>query len=94
MQYIWLIAQYCISLHLQTKSNTSKDMKKNNCLMIQTEFQRKKEKKYRRVYEEFVKLSSEAGASITEITRLLMKKYDIHSASTIWVIRKRYENNN
>lgn len=62
--------------------------------MIQTEFQRKKEKKYRRVYEEFVKLSSEAGASITEITRLLMKKYDIHSASTIWVIRKRYENNN
>nr|DAL65644.1 MAG TPA_asm: helix-turn-helix domain protein [Caudoviricetes sp.] len=63
-------------------------------MALRTEFQQKKERKYKKLYDEFILLSSEEGASITEITKLLMRKYNIHSPSTIWKIRKQFEENN
>lgn len=43
------------------------------------------------MYKEFNKLSEEPGSSRTEITRHLMKKYGLHSESSVWYIRKKVE---
>lgn len=61
-------------------------------MVLKTDFQLEKEARERRIYDEFVALSSEQGTAVTEVTKLLMKKYGIHSTSTIWAIRKRVEN--
>lgn len=43
------------------------------------------------LYKEFTKLSEEPDSSRTEITRHLMKKYGLHSESSVWYIRKKVE---
>lgn len=58
---------------------------------LQTDFRKEKEKMERTVYADFVRLASAPGAAKTDITRRLMKKYHIHSPTTIWSIRKRME---
>lgn len=60
-------------------------------MTFQTEFQQEKEARDRQIYEEYVTLTSEPGAAATKVQEFLMKKYGIHSASTLWVIRKRVE---
>jgi len=61
-------------------------------MTFKTVFQQEKEAKDKQIYDEFVSLSSEPGAAATEVTKFLMKKYGIHSPSTLWAIRKRVEN--
>lgn len=61
-------------------------------MTLKTEFQREKEKRDYAIYSEFVALSAQQGAAITEVTNFLMRKYGIHSASTLWAIRKRVSN--
>jgi len=61
-------------------------------MTFKTEFQQEKEAKDKQIYDEFVSLSSEPRAAATEGTKFLMKKYGIHSPSTLWAIRKRVEN--
>lgn len=43
------------------------------------------------IYQEYVALTSEPGAAATKVQEFLMKKYGIHSSSTLWAIRKRVE---
>lgn len=43
------------------------------------------------IYKEFVRLMAEPDASATEVTKYLMEKYNIHSPSTVWEIRRRVE---
>lgn len=43
------------------------------------------------IYQEYVTLTSEPGTAATKVQEFLMKKYGIHSTSTLWAIRKRVE---
>jgi len=60
-------------------------------MIFQTEFQREKEARDLQIYQEYVELVSEPGAAATKVQEFLMKKYGIHSTSTLWAIRKRVE---
>lgn len=60
-------------------------------MVLKTEFQLEREKRERLIYDEFVALASEQGTAVTKVTELLMKKYGIHSPSTLWAIRRRVE---
>lgn len=56
-----------------------------------SKFAREKWNRDLALYKEFNKLSEEPGSSRTEITRHLMKKYGLHSESSVWYIRKKVE---
>lgn len=43
------------------------------------------------IYEEFQRLTADPLASKVVVTRHLMKKYNLHSESTVWAIRKKVE---
>lgn len=58
---------------------------------FKTDFQREKEARDMQIYEEYIMLISEPGAAATKVQEFLMKKYNIHSPSTLWAIRKRVE---
>ena len=58
---------------------------------IKTDFQREKEARDKQIYDEYVALTSEPGTAATKVQEFLMKKYNIHSPSTLWAIRKRVE---
>lgn len=60
-------------------------------MIFQTEFQREKEARDLQIYQEYVALVSEPEAAATKVQEFLMKKYGIHSTSTLWAIRKRVE---
>lgn len=60
-------------------------------MIFQTEFQREKEARDLQIYQEYVELVAEPGAAATKVQEFLMKKYGIHSTSTLWAIRKRVE---
>lgn len=60
-------------------------------MMFQTEFQREKEARDMQIYQEYITLTAEPGAAATKVQEFLMKKYGIHSFSTLWAIRKRVE---
>lgn len=60
-------------------------------MVFKTEFQREKEARDMQIYQEYVTLTSEPGAAATKVQEFLMKKYGIHSPSTLWAIRKRVE---
>lgn len=59
--------------------------------MFQTEFQREKEARDMQIYQEYITLTAEPGVAATKVQEFLMKKYGIHSSSTLWAIRKRVE---
>ena len=50
-----------------------------------------REKKDLAVYHDYMNLMSVPGQSKTEVVKLLMNKYGIHSPGTIYVIRHRVE---
>lgn len=62
-----------------------------NTMTFQTEFQREKEQRDMKIYQEFITLTAEPGAAVSKVQEFLMKKYGIHSSSTLWAIRKRVE---
>lgn len=43
------------------------------------------------IYQEYITLTAEPGVAATKVQEFLMKKYGIHSSSTLWAIRKRVE---
>ena len=57
--------------------------------VLKTPFQVEKEARELGIFNEYNELMSVAGQSATAVTEHLMQKYGIHSASTIYEIRKR-----
>lgn len=59
--------------------------------IFKTECQIEREKRDLAIYNEYDELMAVKGQSRTLVTEHLMKKYGIHSAGTIYVIRRRVE---
>lgn len=59
--------------------------------VFKTPFRVEKEAKELAIYNDYKELMSVQGQSATAVTEHLMEKYGIHSASTIYEIRKRVE---
>lgn len=59
--------------------------------VFKTECQAEREKRDLAIYTEYQELVSVEGQSRTLVVEHLMKKYNIHSGGTIYVIRKRVE---
>lgn len=59
--------------------------------VFKTVYQLEKEAKDMAIYKEWNELMQVPGQSATGVTQHLMQKYNIHSASTIWVMRQRAE---
>lgn len=57
--------------------------------MFKTAFRLEKEAKELKIYNEYNAMMAVNGQSKTGVTDFLMRKYGIHSASTIYEIRKR-----
>ncbi len=63
----------------------------DNVKIFKTDCQREREKRDLAIYNEYTELMSVKGQSKTLVTEHLMKKYNIHSQGTIYVIRRRIE---
>lgn len=59
--------------------------------IFKTECQIEREKRDLAIYREYDELMAVKGQSRTLVTEHMMKKYGIHSAGTIYVIRRRVE---
>lgn len=59
--------------------------------VFKTDYQLEKEAKDMAIYKEWNELMQIQGQSATGVTQHLMQKYNIHSSSTIWVMRQRAE---
>lgn len=57
--------------------------------VLKTDFQREREKRDYAIYSDYESMMAVPGQSATEVGRALMRKYNIHSLGTIYVIRKR-----
>ena len=60
--------------------------------VLKTDLQKERRQRDYVIYSEYEKMMSVQGQSATEVCKYLMKKHSIHSISTIYVIRKRVEN--
>lgn len=60
-------------------------------LVFKTQLQQEREQRDLDIFNEYNSLMQIEGQSRTLVTEHLMKKYNIHSAGTIYVIRKRVE---
>ncbi len=58
---------------------------------LKTDFQIEREARDMAIYREYNELISVAGSSACKVNQHLMKKYGIHSVGTIYVIRRRVE---
>lgn len=58
---------------------------------FKTDYQREKEVRDKQIYEEYIMLTADPDTAVTKVQEYLMKKYNIHSPSTLWAIRKRVE---
>lgn len=67
------------------------ETQKSTIPVLKTPFQAEKEAKELAIYREYVNLMQVDGQSRTAVTDHLMRKHGIHSASTIYEIRKRVE---
>lgn len=59
--------------------------------VLKTQLQMEREKRDRAIYDDYNRMMSIEGQSATEVTKALMAKYKIHSAGTIYIIRKRVQ---
>lgn len=60
-------------------------------LQKQTALQKRREARDRAIYDEYNTLAANPHQSRLELNKYLMIKYDIHSAGTLYLIRKRVE---
>ena len=60
-------------------------------MLFKTDCKAKREARDLAIYNAYNELIAIEGQSKTLVTEHLMKKYDIHSAGTIYVIRQRVE---
>lgn len=63
----------------------------NEVISKMTDCQLARQERDLAIYNEYNELISIEGQSKTRVTEYLMKKYDIHSSGTIYVIRERVE---
>lgn len=70
-------------------SNNKKDAEMTMKNRFATEYSKEKWQHDLTIYKEFQELINTPGACVGEVSRYLMKKYNIHSESTIWLIRRR-----
>jgi hypothetical protein len=63
-------------------------MTKNN---LKTEYKIKKDAKDMAILNDYNKMIEAPGAMATAVDDALMKKYNLHSRSSIWTARKRAE---
>ncbi len=59
--------------------------------IFKTECQKEREERDLAIYNEYNELMSVEGQSRTLVTEHLMKKYNVHSQGTIYIIRRRVE---
>ena len=59
--------------------------------IFKTDCQREREERDLAIYNEYNELMSVEGQSKTLVAAHLMKKYNVHSQGTIYVIRRRVE---
>ena len=59
--------------------------------LFKTQLQQEREQRDLDIFNEYNSLMKVEGQSKTLVTEHLMKKYNIHSAGTIYIIRKRVE---
>lgn len=57
--------------------------------VVKTKYQIDKEARERAIYDDFNELMKQPGAMATAVTDHLMKKYNLHSRSSIWQARTR-----
>lgn len=58
---------------------------------LKTPYQREKEEKEEKIYNDYIFLSSQPEAMKTAVYQKLMAKHKIHARSTIWAIIRRVE---
>ena len=75
----------------KSKVNQTVNQKTMKLKVFKTDYQEEQEAKDLAIYNEWNELMSVPGQSATAVTRHLMQKYNIHSPSTIWAMRKRAE---
>ena len=81
----------CVKKNLKSKINQTVNAKIMEQKVFKTAYQEEQEAKDMAIYNEWNELMSVPGQSATGVTQHLMQKYNIHSSSTIWVMRKRAE---
>lgn len=59
--------------------------------VLKTQYAIEKEAEEKAIYDEYNELLKMPGAMRTMVDEVIMKKYNIHSSSTIWNIRRRVE---
>lgn len=60
-------------------------------IKVKSAYKIEKERKDREIYDEFTRLMSIDGAQVQAVYGILQKQFNIHSTSTIWLIRNRIE---
>ena len=73
--------------NLKSKINQTVNAKIMEQKVFKTAYQEEQEAKDMAIYNEWNELMSVPGQSATGVTQHLMQKYNIHSSSTIWVMR-------
>lgn len=63
----------------------------NDVKILKTECRKEREKRDLAIYQEYLEMMSIEGQSKMLVTQHLMKKYNVHSSGTIYLIRKRVE---
>ena len=58
---------------------------------VKTSYQLKKEANDQAAYNDFKKLMAKPGSMVTAVNKIVMEKYGICAASTLWSIRKKYD---
>jgi hypothetical protein len=58
---------------------------------FQSDLSKEKWKRNLAIYDEYTKLTQDPTVSKQKVVHHLMKKYNLHSESTIWLIRKKVE---
>lgn len=66
-------------------------METTNLQIFKTPCQEQREERDLAIFNEWNQLTAVEGQSKTLVTEYLMKKYNVHSAGTIYVIRRRVE---
>jgi hypothetical protein len=61
--------------------------------VLKTKFQKKKEERYSRIYNDFKEMIKNPENSKTGIYEYLLEKYGLTSRITIWRIIKKFRNN-
>lgn len=60
-------------------------------LTLKSAYKIEQENRDLQIYERFTELMKTDGAQVLEVNKVVMAEFGIHSASTVWLTRKRVE---